>query len=561
MEQQLFSTSLQEDDIVSATDGSETNVRRPWLRFAGLALFLFAAAALWGKIDPVWHATDGSMVQTVLGDNSCPPGWQFQQGGSPAYSAAGAAYPPGVGSQGYPPASSLYGYPAQGGAYPPGVGSQGYQLAGGYPPGVGSQGYPPAGGPYGAPPPSPGYGAQPVPPGCVPVEQYGNSAPPAQYGQFPPQPDLSGYGQQPPLSSLPLSQYGQPPGALGYRPQPGQQPSGNLQPQPPNYPSPFVTSSGGLISGATVHPISNFDVEADCEYLRKAMRGVGTDESELINVLASRSRAQRVEIRERFKTMYGKDLMNELKSELSGNFEECLLAMMDPLDVYLARCLRRAMRGAGTDENTLIDILATLSNKDIVAVKKSYNDYYKRDLEKDCVSETSGYFKRLLVSFCQANRDESGSVDMAKATKEAQDLFLAGEKKWGTDESRFNVIFASRGYKQLGATMDEYERMFDRTLLNSMDRELSGEFKEGMKAVALVSQQPALYFAQRLWKSLKGAGTDDSLLIRMIVIRSENDLEDIKKLFLDKYGKTLYDMVDGDCTGDYKKLLLALIKN
>ena len=30
-----------------------------------------------------------------------------------------------------------------------------------------------------------------------------------------------------------------------------------------------------------------------------------------------------------------------------------------------------------------------------------YIQDYKRDLEKDCVSETSGHFKRLLVSMCQ----------------------------------------------------------------------------------------------------------------------------------------------------------------
>ena len=39
-----------------------------------------------------------------------------------------------------------------------------------------------------------------------------------------------------------------------------------------------------------------------------------------------------------------KDLINELKSELSGNLEECLLAMMEPKHLYDAKCLRRAMR-------------------------------------------------------------------------------------------------------------------------------------------------------------------------------------------------------------------------
>ena len=36
--------------------------------------------------------------------------------------------------------------------------------------------------------------------------------------------------------------------------------------------------------------------------------------------------------------------MNDLKSELSGNLEDCLLALLEPASLYDAKCLRRSMR-------------------------------------------------------------------------------------------------------------------------------------------------------------------------------------------------------------------------
>ena len=47
-------------------------------------------------------------------------------------------------------------------------------------------------------------------------------------------------------------------------------------------------------------------------------------------------------------------------------------------------------------------------------------------------------------------------MDMAKATREAGELYAAGEKKLGTDESKFNHILATRSFPQLRATFDEY---------------------------------------------------------------------------------------------------------
>ena len=37
------------------------------------------------------------------------------------------------------------------------------------------------------------------------------------------------------------------------------------------------------------------------------------------------------------------------------------------------------------------------------------------------------------------------------------------------------------------------------------------------------------------------------------------DLVEVKKAFLEHYHKTLYKMIEGDTSGDYRKLLLAIV--
>uniref|UniRef100_A0A671XET1 Annexin n=1 Tax=Sparus aurata TaxID=8175 RepID=A0A671XET1_SPAAU len=432
------------------------------------------------------------------------PGYPPQSGGYPPQ--AGGGYPPAQG--GYPPAQG--GYPPAQGGYPPAQGGYPNQAGGGYPPAAG--GYPPAAG--GFPPQAGGYPAQ------------AGGFPPQAGGYQQPQPGAGGYPSMPPAGG---GGWGAAPGgygAKGYR--------GSLKDFP----------------GA--------DPLRDVEVLRKAMKGFGTDENAIIELLGSRTNKQRAPMVAAYKTTYGKDLLKDLKSELTGNFEKLVLAMMMTPAQFDAAELREAIKGAGTDEACLIEILSSRSNADIHEITRIYKAEYGKSLEDAISSDTSGHFRRLLVSLCQGNRDERETVDIALAKQDAQKLYAAGENKVGTDESQFNAILCARSKPHLRAVFQEYQQMCGREIEKSICREMSGNLESGMVAVVKCIKDTAAYFAERLHKAMQGAGTKDTTLIRIMVSRSEIDMLDIRQAYMRNYGKSLYTAISGDTSGDYKKLLLKL---
>ncbi|XP_060553939.1 annexin A7-like isoform X2 [Ruditapes philippinarum] len=518
-----------------------------------------------------------------------PPPGQMYPGQAPGYPGQAPGYPHGAPNPAYP-AGGAGGQASSGitaGQYDytkpgaPPVGQPGYPGAQlGYAPAPGGQpGYapPPGGQPGYAPPPGgqPGYAPQPG-------GQPGYAPPPGGQPGYAPQPGgQPGYapppGGQPGYAPPPGGQpgYAPPPGGQpGYAPPPGGQPGG--QTGQPGLSGQFqqlgIHGNMGM-PRPVIRPAPNFSAEKDAEIIRKAMKGAGTDEQAIINVISQRSNQQRVNIMNMFKTMYGKDLIKDLESELSGDFRETIMAMFKPTTFYDAWSLHEAIKGLGTKESALIEILCTRTNAEIQEINNCYKQYYHQTLEKDIVNDTSGHFKRLLVSCCQANRTEltpeqwqrvqtqgpESVIDRNLAREDAQKLYQAGEKKLGTDESAFLTVLAVRHYFQLRATFEEYVKIAGRDILSTIDREMSGDLKDGFIAIVMSAKNRPEYFADKLYHAMKGAGTSDSTLIRIVVSRSEVDLQDIKEVYLSKYKKTLATAVSSDTSGDYKRILLAVI--
>ena len=296
----------------------------------------------------------------------------------------------------------------------------------------------------------------------------------------------------------------------------------------------------------------------DAEEMRKAMQGFGTDDKILIEIASKRTHKQRMKIRQAYKILFGRDLMDDLKSDLSGDYKKTMLALFtDPIE-YDVESLYYAMKGLGTDEDTLIEILASRPGWYINKIKKKYKEKYNKELEDDVRGDTSGNFRNLLISLLQANRSTNQTPDKDECEKIANELYQAGEKKIGTDEPIFNKYFALYSPHELLVIAREYHKLTGNLLIKAIDKEFSGDIKKLLKTILYVQISPSEYFATRIRDAVHGIGTNEKILTRVIVTRCEIDLPIMKQYYKQLYGKDMIKDIEDDVSGDYKKLLIAI---
>ncbi|RNA00651.1 annexin A4 [Brachionus plicatilis] len=184
---------------------------------------------------------------------------------------------------------------------------------------------------------------------------------------------------------------------------------------------------------------------------------------------------------------------------------------------------------------------------------------YKKNLENDIKSDTSGHFKKVLVSLLTASRPSGNLVDRTQAKLDSEELLNAGTKKWGTDESKFVTILCTRSFSQLRAMFDEYEQLTGHSIEEDLKKECSGDLLRVFLSIVACVRDKQAHFASILLKSMKGLGTKESSLIRVIVGRCEIDLVQIKQKFEQISKKSLAEYIKGDTSGDFRKVLLILI--
>lgn len=302
--------------------------------------------------------------------------------------------------------------------------------------------------------------------------------------------------------------------------------------------------------------VGHWDARHDAEALHKAMKGLGTDEKVLVEIFSTRSRKHIQEIKKVFHELYGKSLESWIKGDCSGNMEKLLLDLCEERKDLKCHYLRKATAGLGTDEGVVVQILCSCSDEELRKISDCYRRLFGTDLSSLIESELSGDFKQLMKELLKCQRPSEEHVDEGKAKEDAEKLWSAGEGKLGTNEQVFIEILTRRSRAHIQRVFRYYEEKTGHTFEKGLKSETSGDFRRALMAIIM---PPSDYYSHLFSEAMKGAGTKDDQLIRLVSTLTKSQLKGANEVYTKKHNITLKEAIKHETSGPYQSLICALI--
>jgi len=298
-----------------------------------------------------------------------------------------------------------------------------------------------------------------------------------------------------------------------------------------------------------------FDAAADAASLNKAMKGLGTDEKALNQVMGSRTKEQLQEVAKVYEAQYKTTLEKDIRGDTSGDYANLLCWLIKPAGAVRCALLKYATKGAGTAEKYLVDALAPASNKEIL-------DIFQTDptaIAAVTNDVSHGDFAKVINKMLKAKRSEDQDINESEAARVAEQLYKAGEGKLGTDEDTFTEILTTYSPAFLKRVSHHYADKHKHSLEMAVKKETSGDYEDIL--VALLKNKYE-FFADRFWKATHGLGTDEKFLCYALGVLSRADLAQVNKVFHEKHPEiTLTKKIMDDVGGNFGDLIKLILQH
>jgi len=282
------------------------------------------------------------------------------------------------------------------------------------------------------------------------------------------------------------------------------------------------------------------------------------DEKTIVSILSNTSNLDRQIIRLFYKKKFPNLIQKDIQTQLSGDLGKLVLNLFDLPYEYDARELHRSLTSFKKDEKAIIEIIITRPRSHLILVQKIYKKFYNVSLKNDILNLSDKNFSEFLIAILSSNRPSGVTIKPNDAYNIAKDIIKNGVKQYGKNVNLFKQVFVDRSREDLIMISRAFYDLYKKNLYEVIDNELSGTNKKLIKDILYGLITPAQWFAKKAYKAMKGPGTDEKTLNRVIVSRAEIDMDDIRDYYFRDRNTDLRNDIDGDCSGAYGQLLMNL---
>jgi len=308
--------------------------------------------------------------------------------------------------------------------------------------------------------------------------------------------------------------------------------------------------------------VAQGDASRDADALRAAMKGFGTDEKALIRVLSKPDPLQVALLRNTYNTRHRRNLEADIKSETSKYFCDGLVAIVQGPLGHDVHEINRSIKGIGTKESVLNDVLIGRSNADMRAIKQAYQETFRKSLESEVKGDLSMKTEQLFGLIMAATRaEESAPIDPNQVDRDTQDLHRAMDARVGTDQITVCSILSQRSDGQVRAIVQHWKQKYHSDMEKVIASEFSGHMEDALLLMVRRATDRAMSDAQQLEEAMAGMGTKDNLLVARIVRLHWNrqHMDQVKRAYQHRFKKDLIQRVKGEISGDYENLMVACL--
>ena len=309
--------------------------------------------------------------------------------------------------------------------------------------------------------------------------------------------------------------------------------------------------------------LAGCDAAPECyaKVFHAAIKGVGTDcKAIVINHVDHEAIANREML-----SLFKKDLLRALSSEfkVSGDFKKIVVALATKHPSRIQETISDeqyeaevnemydAVKGIGTDESKIIQLLCNKTPEQIEEFKFRYQMKYTEMLKDRLKVETTGIFEnkyfRETIQGLLTNREEQIAVYLKEAFEDG-----SSNDDWGLIS-----MLVHRTPEQMKEIREQYMITYGNDLVRDIRKNCKGDYEESLVAIVVERERTvarALRAAIQSWGDKSKQGS----LIALLTNRDE-EMPTLRKAFMKEFNNTtLQGMIKKECSGLFEACLLSL---